>query len=174
MVTEQRKHSLSGKSGPETKGLFKSVVPPKVEVVADNACCRVDLAMGNIFKWPGKDTREARNYLRSVQPFEMRIQLIFSASGLNGSVLWQRRVHWARTVAFVAKIFLRCRALSAHGRLERSSGIVYRVRSKKTTIIMPGPWIASLVQIKYLSNSISTCSKSQIPNRSAIFTNIYV
>lgn len=59
MVTEQRKHSLSlyGNGGPETKGLFKSVVPPKVEVVADNACCRVDLAMGDIFEWPGKRQR---------------------------------------------------------------------------------------------------------------------
>lgn len=64
MVTEQRKHSLSlslsGKRGPETKGLFKSVVPPKVEVVADNACCRVDLAMGDIFRWPGKDNSTQR------------------------------------------------------------------------------------------------------------------
>lgn len=58
MVTEQRKHSLSSKSGPERKGLFKSVVPPKVEIFADNACCRVDLAMGDIFEWPGKDTQQ--------------------------------------------------------------------------------------------------------------------
>lgn len=56
-MTEQRKHSLSGKSGPETKGFFKSILPPNVEVVTDDACRGVDLAIGDIFKWPGKDTQ---------------------------------------------------------------------------------------------------------------------
>lgn len=57
MVTEKREHSLSGKSGPETKGFFKSVLQPKVEVVADDACRGEDLAIGGIFKWPGKDAQ---------------------------------------------------------------------------------------------------------------------
>lgn len=57
MVTEERKHSLSGKTGPETKGFFKSVLQPKVEVVADDACRGEDLAIGGIFKWPGKDAQ---------------------------------------------------------------------------------------------------------------------
>ena len=42
--------SLSGRSGPETKGFFKSVLPPIVEVVTDVACRGMDLAIGDIFK----------------------------------------------------------------------------------------------------------------------------
>lgn len=117
------------------------------------------------------ESREARYYLRPVQPFEMWIQLIFSASGLNGSVLWKSRVHWQGPSGNCEKT-LEVQCSSGAGAFLRgpSAGRELRAASRLDIKLseQPSSSMDGFFGIQYLSNSVSTCSKEQITHRSAI------